>query len=120
MRDSNFRFLEAWRREPYVAKAMQGRPSPPRLWLPRKSTGFAFHFIAQAGAHEFAQFIDDRIGDQAEGAQSFLAHRDHACFAQDGEVLGYVRLTGTGGFDELADGLFTSHEQIQKAQAHGF
>ncbi len=85
-----------------------------------KSTGFAFHFIAEAGAHEFAEFVDDGIGDEAVGTEPFLAHRDHARFAQDREVLGYIRLTGASSFDELADGLFTSHEQIQKAQAHGF
>lgn len=48
--------------------------------------GLAFHFLTEACAHHLAEFIDNGIGNEADAGQAFLAHRDHAGLAKDGEM----------------------------------
>ncbi len=88
--------------------------------IERHRSSLDLHFLPQPRAHHVTKIRDDGIRDETDSRQAFLAHPDHPCLAQHGKVLGNVRLTRTGRFYQLPNGLLSLHQQVEQAQSHRF
>ena len=80
--------------------------------------GLGREFFFDPATHQVAQLEDHRIGDEVENAEAFFAAADHVGVGQDGEMLGDVRLRGSGFVDQSGDVLFALLEGHEQFQSH--